>query len=141
MLKIPELERSLSCSDHDTRCSDSSSVADAQLDVHVENNFAFSLTVTVKGIFTKCPKPGARFLPQGFTDKDLVSKDQFMCRKRVHTKPMNFDCNKENNTHTNAFEIAHFRQDIGLAPFFWHNDQKVSGGQTTKMGYRAILFQ
>jgi len=141
MFKIPELERSLSASDHDTRCSDSSAVADAQLDFHVENNIASSLTFTVKGIFTKCLKPGARFLPLGFTSKDFVSRDQFMCRKRVYTKPMDFDISKGKKTHGNAFEIAHFRPNIGLAPLFWHNDQKIPGGQTTAMGYRAILFQ
>ena len=142
MFKIPELERLVSVSDHDTRCSDSSAIADDQLDFLVENNIiASTLTITVKGIFTKCPKPGARSLPLGFTSKDFVSKDQFMCRKRVYTKPMDFDINKETKTKGKAFEIAHFRPNIGLAPFFWHNDQKVPGGQTSAMGYRAILFQ
>lgn len=143
MFKIPELERSLSGSgsDHDTRCSDSSAVADAQLDFHVEESIASSLTVTVKGIFTKCPVPGARSLPLGFTSKDYVSKNQFMCRKRVYTKPMDFDIKKGKKTHGNAFEMAHFRPNIGLAPLFFHNDQKIPGGQTSAMGDRAILFQ
>jgi len=134
-----------------SECSDSSVCGDNE-DIHEELDQAIAiapLTLTIKGLYTNSVIPGARFLPKDYTEKDL-KKHQFMCRKRMNTKPLPSSTDSDNNTETET-EIgnkqgqeAMFLPGTGLVNgYFWHlgNNNTDPDKKRGLMEDRAILFQ
>ena len=103
--------------------------------------------LTVMGLYGRAPMPGADLLPEDHTEKDLKS-NQFMCRRRLKTKPLRLFTNSHNDNSTNnnvknneedGYDIARFVKIQGLVDStFWHISINSKAGLFED---RAILFQ
>lgn len=140
-------DSSKSESSNSSQCGDSNN---NELD---QGQLQAPLILTIKGLYTNAVIPGARFLPRNFTDKDH-NKHQFMCRKRIHTKPLPSSTSDDNDTagtqsgiigneheHEHApHQEAMFLPGTGLVNgYFWHLVNKQNGKGV--VADRAILFQ